>query len=202
MNVVEMTAPKSSRLESWAIFERVMAQYEVYNSRTHLYSIEDMNSIMKLVDHSGQMAHRVLMDKHDEEVILAAFFYNIRGIITRSKLSVCLRNIACSKQGVLSGMGLSMRVSNMIDSKHEAGRYMELKKGCGRKRKPCGGDLWVYREKPGDVVMTRAEADRFESHTDFPVYLMLRELDDGVDGDGMPSGILSHVRRIAARHIR
>ncbi|WP_145985432.1 hypothetical protein [Marilutibacter maris] len=173
------------------IVDELMALYEVFGARACV------DRLRRRVEHSGHMARRALSEGFDQDVVLAAFFYNIEYVAAHAVGVRELERYQDVCAGYLLERGFSGRVCRIVGSRVDAERYMRFRWPDQPPRARMEG-----MEGVRDLsAMSESEAGLYEGHPDFPIYVQLREWDGQKLDEGMPSGILIHIRRIASRHL-
>lgn len=174
------------------LVDELMALYEVFGADACVEPLK------RRVEHSGRMARSALSEGFDQDVVLAAFFYNIEYVIAHASGLRELERYQDVCSGYLLERGFSRRVGRIVGSRVDAERYMRFRWPDQPSRTPMEG---VEGAALDMSAMSESEAGLYEGHPDFPIYVQLREWDGQKLGKGMPGGILLHVRRIVSRHL-
>lgn len=185
------------KVEAIKIADEILALYKKYGGQDYI------GEPVSQIEHMCQCAQLAEKEKHDDEVILAAFFHDIGhlcehimeveymddfGIVDHEKIGA----------DYLKSKGFSEKITKLVASHVEAKRYLTFKNP-------------AYYEQLSDASkstlnfqggrMNEKEAKEFEKDEWFPLYITMREWDEKAKALFVPLPPLEHYRLMMIQHL-
>lgn len=180
-----------------AIVNEIFSLYEKFGSEDYI------GEPVSQIEHMCQAAHMAEAEGYDDEVILAAFFHDIghlykhvNGVKLMDGLGV--ENHEGIGYAYLKEKGFSEKIASLVESHVPAKRYLTYKfPEYYNKLSPASK---ATLELQGGV-MSKHEAEEFESDKYFELFIKIRKWDDLAKEENVPLPSLRKYKKLALNHL-
>jgi 2-amino-1-hydroxyethylphosphonate dioxygenase (glycine-forming) len=176
---------------------------EVFSLYENFGSADYIGEPVSQIEHMCQAAQLAEEEGYDAEVILAAFFHDIGHLCEHIEQVKLMDGYGVADHeslgyAYLREKGFSEKIARLVESHVPAKRYLTYKfSDYYNKLSPASK---ITLEKQGGV-MTKEEADAFESDDLHFLFIKIRQWDDKAKMENVPLPELEKYKRLAIQHL-
>lgn len=178
--------------------EYIFSLYEKYGAAN--YSGENISQL----EHMSQAAVLAINQNYDDEVVLAAFFHDLGHLLAEEKALETMGNYGVKEHeklgaDFLRAAGFSERMATLVESHVPAKRYLTFKdEDYYNNLSDASKQTLAYQ----GGKMNATEANAFEQHPDFSLFITMRKWDEAAKEENMPLIDMNEIKERAKRLIK